>query len=199
MVEEWSGRGDSPSPAGSQTTAALLDPMSRFYALAGRPLPQAEAIVEAALPAAVRPLLVHDEEMTRRLERHCATTVGLRVLARVRTDVEYARHVVLTRAGADAGLVLAAVVLRLERLPPAARAAVLAEREPLGHILHREYAAVRRLGDGYLRVRPDALVRAALPVDGAPWVYGRRGRLQTGDGMLLGAVIELTAGADPRP
>ena len=169
--------GDSPSPQGCQTTGALLHPLAAFYLSAGWALPLVEDVSADAVPVALQSLLVDAPEMTAGLERYHDTSVGLRVLARTRRDHVYARQVVLTRAADGAPLALAAVALRLEALPVAARAAVLAEGTPLGHIVRRICPTVRRGHEGYFRLQPDPHVRQTLRLDTIPWTYGRRGTL----------------------
>ena len=155
----------------------MLGPLAQFYLRAGWDLPTVEEIPGSAVPEAVAPVLVHDREMTLGLERYHKTAVGLRVLTLVRCDDVYARQVLLTRACDDTPLALAAVELRLDTLPPDARAAVLAEEMPLGRILRGTRPTVRRTHHGYFRLQPDVHVRRALQSDVVDWAYGRSGAL----------------------
>ncbi len=171
----------------------MLDPLTQFYLRAGWDLPSVEEIPGVGVPDAVAPVLVHDREMTLGLERYHDTTVGIRVVARVRCDDVYARQVLLTRAADDAPLALAAVELRLDAFAPDVRTAVLAEKTPLGHILRGSCPTIRRTHYGYFRFQPDAHVRRVLQSTVADWAYGRRGALVDASPQPLGTLIEVVA------
>jgi chorismate-pyruvate lyase len=185
-------RGDSRWSAECQSAAALLHPLSAFYAEAGRPLPEVETIAEDALPAHARDLLVHDEGMTRRLERQLGTPIGLRVLARRHDETRYARQVALTGAGSDEPVALAAVLVHLPLLPASVCAGLLEERVPLGYVLDAAAVSLVRVRAALFRLRPDALVAAALPAAGRR-CYGRRGALHDGEARAVAELVEIVA------
>jgi chorismate-pyruvate lyase len=186
-------RGDSRWSAECQSAAArLLHPLSAFYAEAGRPLPEVETITEDALPAHARDLLVHDEGMTRRLERRLGTPIGLRVLARRHDETRYARQVALTGTGSAEPVAFAAVLVHLPLLPAGVRAGLLEERVPLGYVLDAAAVPIVRVRAALFRLRPDALVAAALPV-ARGCCYGRRSALHDGEARAVAELVEIVA------
>jgi chorismate-pyruvate lyase len=186
-------RGDSPWSAECQSTAArLLFPLSEFYAKAGLPLPAVEPIVEEALSGRARDLLMHDEGMTRRLERRLGGPIGLRVLATRHQGPRYARQVALTGAGSDDAVALAAVLVHLPLLPAGVRAGLLEERIPLGYVLDAARVPLIRVLSAVFRLRPDALVAAVLPTGGSGY-YGRRSALRDREARPVAELVEIVA------
>jgi len=106
------------------------------------------------LPARFDRLLNHRGHMTAAVEALHGTPVAVRVLRSVHRAATYAREILLERP--DGAVVQYAVVrLDLACCPAAARATILAERTPLGHVLQRL--------PGSLRIEPVAFFRATLP------------------------------------
>lgn len=111
-------------------------------------------VPRSLLPLPFARMLDHDGHMTAAVEARHGVPVGVRVLQRRQAGANYAREILLVRP--DGAVVQYAVVsLDLACCPPAARAAILAEHTPLGHILQRL--------PGALRIEPVAFVRAPLP------------------------------------
>lgn len=168
--------------------ASLLAPLAGFYA--GRSLPSVEAIDDGDVPGALRDLLRAPEPLTPRLEDRHGEALVLRVLERRRQGDRYARRVVLVR-GDGTPVVLGAIAMDLARLDPRARAAVLAESVPFGHILQSAVA----VPDALLRVACDDAIAAALeiapPADGR--LYGRRRTIRDAAGEVVAAVVEILA------
>jgi chorismate-pyruvate lyase len=170
--------------------ARLLAPLVRFYRAAGRTLPNLETIAPAEVPTTLRDLLRAADPLTPRLEDRHGASLRLRVLERRRQGNVYARRVVLVREGDGVPVVLGAIEIHLDRLAPALRAEVLAERVPFGHIVADATAAP----DALLRVVPDASIAAALAIDedDEP-LYGRCRTLRDGEGAVVAAIVEILA------
>lgn len=174
-----------PPPA----TRHLLGPLEPFYVAAGVAPPAVEMVSAAEVPSGPRRLLEEGGPLTPRLERHHGEALALRVLERRRGGDVYARRIVLVRAD-GVPVVLGAIEVDLTRLPPAARAEVLRERVPFGHVLGDALGTPEVL----LRVRPDSLIAAALGItDAAEPLYGRRRTLRDADGSLVATIVELLA------
>lgn len=172
-----------------ESDASILAPLAGFYAAAGRPLPSALAIAGAAMPRVPADLLSAPEPLTPRLEAHVGEALALRVLERQRNGDRYARCVVLVR-GDDVPAVLGAIVIDLGRLAPAARADVLAERVPFGHLLGNAIAHP----DALLRVACDRFIADALALpDHDLHLYGRRRTLTDASGAVIATIVEILA------
>ena len=174
-------------PAGPGSPLAPLD---RFYVAAGLALPSVEVVAETDVPAAMRHLLTAPGPLTPRLEHHRGGPLALRVLERRRNGDDYARRVVLLDD--DAPVLLGAIAVDLARLPPAVRAAVLAERLPFGHVVTTGMTKPSAL----LRIAPDAALTAALqlPADVAgAWLYGRRRTVIDERAAVVAAIVDVLA------
>src|SRR5690606_17420904 len=116
-------------------------------------------------------------------------SLALRVLERRREGDHYARCVVLVRADGTPA-VLGAIAVDLGRLPPAARAGVLAETVPFGRLLGDVVAHP----DALLRVRADRFIAdaLALPAHGAH-LWGRRRTVTDAAGAVLATSVDILA------
>jgi chorismate-pyruvate lyase len=176
--------------------ASILAPLAGFYAAAGRTAPVAEAVAATDVPPDIRGLLGPPEALTPRLEDRHGEQLALRVLERRRAGDRYARRIVLVR-GDGVPVALGAIVLDLARLDARARAAVLAESVPFGHILRGAVAEP----DALLRVACDAAIAAALEIEPrlGGWLYGRRRTIRDATGATVAAVVDILApDAPPR-
>ena len=170
----------------------ILAPLAEFYAAAGRGLPAAERVGADDVPPDLRALLAAPEPLTPRLEDRHGESLSLRVLERRHRGDRYARCVVLVR-GDGVPLVLGAIAMDLARLAPVARAAVLAESVPFGHILGSALADP----DALLRVRCDTMIADALALTRAGgWLYGRRRTVSDASGATVATIVEILA---PQP
>ncbi len=174
-----------PPPA----TLHLLGPLEPFYAAAGLAPPAVEIVTAAEVPSVPRRLLEVAGPLTPRLEHHHGEPLALRVLERRRGGDLYARRIVLVR-GDGVPVVLGAIEVDLTRLTPLARAEVLRERLPFGHVLGDALGQP----EAFLRVRPDSVMAAALVItaDGEP-LYGRRRTLLDADRAVVATIVELLA------
>jgi chorismate-pyruvate lyase len=176
----------SRMPSGSHS---LLAPLDRFYASAGLVLPVAEAVGDAELPSDARELLTPPGPLTPRLEDHHGEALTLRVLERRRSGDDYARRIVLLRSD-GVPVVLGAIAVDLARLPPALRAAVVAERRPFGHIVAQGMAKPSAL----LRIARDAPIAGALELaEGEAWLYGRRRTVFEHRAGVIASIVEILA------
>ncbi len=143
------------------------------------------------MPARFDRLLNHRGHMTAAVEALHGTPVAVRVLRSVHRAATYAREILLERPD---GVVVQYAVVRLDLgcCPAAARAMILAERTPLGHVLQRL--------PGTLRIEPVAFVCATLPASLAACFGARAGQRAWGrlvridhDGDRLVEGLELLA------
>jgi len=98
------------------------------------PLPRSREVAEGELPGPYRALLAHNRHMTVALEeRH--GPVAISVLSKRLDGSVYRRRTLLVRAGTRVPVLLGAVRLDLDALPPRVRREILRQEVPLGRIL----------------------------------------------------------------
>ena len=143
------------------------------------------------MPEPHRSLLVHEKDMTSTLEQFHHGPVNLRVVGSERTGADYFREVVLTLHGSGKPVEFGAICIHLDRFPPAAREAVLAERLPLGHILRDFAIPYISRPQAFLRIASDPAINALLHLTGAHRLHGRRNSLLTPAGLSLAEIVEI--------
>ncbi len=145
------------------------------------------------LPRPFARMLDHDGHMTATVEARHGVPVGVRVLQRRHDGASYAREILLVRP--DEAVVQYAVVrLDLACCPPAARAEILAEHTPLGHILQRLPGALRIEPVAFVRARLSASLATHFGVPVGHEAYGRLVRIHLGADCLIEG-LELLANA----
>ena len=168
-----------------------------LYRLFGQAAPAATVVPAEATPQPQRRLLSHQRHMTVTLEEHHGGEVDVVVLERVVHGDNYARKILLARRprrrgrtcrSADEGDVpvrprvrivqFGIMLFNLQVASDEARAEILSERTPLGHILIRHRRLRRISTHSLLEIEPDAEMRRhfGLPESGvaeAPRVFGR--------------------------
>ena len=158
----------------SHTTGPDLDELFALFPPADdRP---AYAVIPGdAMPEPYRGLLVHEHHMTVTVEAHHGDLVDVRVLARRHEGNSYARKIVLTLRGSGKVVLFGIVRINLGYCAPAVRAAIVAQRTPLGRVLI-EHNVLRRIEPtAYLRVRPGPRQLAWFGLDRPQPFYGRLG------------------------
>jgi chorismate-pyruvate lyase len=184
---ESSGR-----PGGFPPWAELLE---RFYQPTGLAVPALEELNGAEVPSPYQGLLVHSSDMTPTLAHFYGQTLRIKVLGRELVEDSYKREVVLWLSENGQPVEYGVIRIHLQRLPPNARRLVLGEERPLGDILQREAIPHLSWPQAFFRLKADAHTGAALGVQRAEFLYGRRNVLLDGSRHLLADVIEVLAPA----
>lgn len=179
------------NPPVTPEVAPVLYPLDDFYARAGRPLPQIDAIAGDAMPEPYRSLLVHPNDMTSTLKGHYASGLHVEVLHRHLRDDFYFREVVLVLDPSQARVEFGAIKINLSMLPPPARREILEERNPLGQILHAHQICYESSPKAYLRLVSDAFIEGALSLPGRSVLYGRRNTLADPSGRSIAEIVEI--------
>jgi hypothetical protein len=172
-----------------QDRLKLFSPLTELWAK--HVAPGAESIAPAALPEPQRSLLVHEEDMTRRLERHHGQKMTLRVLSKQVKAGSLIREVELR--GERDGLLaeLGAIRINLECFEDEPKQLILECKRPLGGILADYNIPFLSRPQAYFRLEPTAAVRAAVDTASESWLYGRCNRLSAADGRVIADVIEI--------
>ncbi len=168
-----------------------------LYRLFGQAAPAATVVTAEATPQPQRRLLSHQRHMTVTLEEHHGGEVDVVVLDRVVHGDHYTRKILLARRprrrgrtcrSTDEGDVpvrprarvvqFGIMLFNLQVASNEARAEILSERTPLGHILIQHRRLRRISTHSLLEIEPDAEMRRhfglpELGVAEAPRVFGR--------------------------
>ena len=166
-------------------------PLDEFYAQAGLPLPAIEQIRGEDMPEPYRSLLVHQRDMTPTLEKFHGGKIHVHVLWRDQRNGFYFREVVLETDADDTPVEFGAIKINLNLFEPKARQLILAEREPLGHVLADCAVVHTSRPKAYLKLQADDLIGQALRVHRRTPLFGRRNTLFNPQNQALAEIVEI--------
>lgn len=167
----------------------LLEPLVRFRSEAGA---EFEAVSQEEIPEPARTLLVHQGDMTSRLQRFHQSSIGLRVL-QSRRDAEevYSREVLLLAQASGASVEYGAIEIFLGGLAPQLRTLILAGEVPLGGILNSSGIQYRSEPQEFFKLRQSPSLASLLDAEPGIPLYGRCNVLRTVEGTLLARIVEV--------
>ena len=175
----------------TQASADLLFPLSHFCHLSGHDLPECEVIDGAAMPEPYRTLLVHNGDMTSRLEEFHRAPMTLRVLHRETDGDAYRREVLLCAQDSGLPVEYGAIEINLAAFAEPLRVLILEGRQPLGGLLNRHEIRYRSEPRAFLKLAPDSLMDAHFDLDGAHTLYGRSNVLRGDGDRVLARIVEV--------
>jgi chorismate-pyruvate lyase len=166
------------------TLLALFPPAN--YIQAAEPVPAEQ------VPEPYRRLLVHEHHMTVTVEAHHQGRVNVVVLARRRDGDAYARKILLALEGSGQVVQFGLVRIHLEYCSEPVKAAILAQRSPLGRILI-EHDVLRRIEPtAFLRVTPALEMMQWFDIETPEPTYGRLAFIHC-DGKPAIELLEIVA------
>ncbi len=169
----------------------FLYPLSQFRHREGVELGSFATVTEAAMPEPYRSLLVHDGDMTSRLEAFHGGAIHLEVLHREETGESYRREVVLRVAGSERPVEYGAIEIHLDQFGPTVRAAILAAREPLGGIMNEHQVVYRSEPQAFFRLASDGVMARLFGTADEQEFFGRCNVLRGGGGEILARIVEV--------
>jgi len=135
-------------------------------------------VKEAAMPAAYRTLLAHDEHMTVAVEAYNGGSVEVRVLQTAWDGDFYTRTSLLLRHTDGAPVQLGVMRINMRRLSADVQAEIESQAAPLGRILIRHNVLRKVELERLWRVNPGPALREHLRLDQSDAiVFGRSARI----------------------
>jgi hypothetical protein len=173
------------------TQLELLHPLTLFRKRDGRPLPVFEEIDGASMPEPYRSLLVHNGDMTSRLEQFHRSPMKLRILHIERAGNEYRREVLLCVQDSGLPVEYGAIEIHLEAFPEELREQIVEGRLPLGGLLNRAGFVYSSSPRAFLRLLPDLSLTRLFSLESASALYGRCNVLLDQSGAELAHIVEV--------
>ena len=171
--------------------AHLLYPLTRFFAQDDRELPKFDVVEGGEIPEPCRSLLVHDGDMTSRLEEFHSGVLVLEVLHCEHDGDAYRREVLLRVADSGLPVEYGAIEINLAAFNPELREQVLAARRPLGGLLNEHAFRYRSEPRAFIRFAPSAAMKELFGDTAARELYGRCNLLLAEDGVTLAQIVEV--------
>lgn len=177
-------------------TSDLLYPLTRFCQDGGHPLPPHEVVDGAALPEPYRTLLVHNGDMTSRLEKHFGGEIYIEVLHHEHTPEAYRREVVLRVEKNGLPVEYGAIEMDLEAFDSQVRRLILEEHLPLGGLLNRFRVPYRSEPKGFIKIGPDNVMQRTFGMPRADQFFGRCNVLLGEGDRTLARIVEVLRPAE---
>ncbi len=169
----------------------FLYPLTRFHENGDWPLPSVELVDATALPEPYRTLLVHEGDMTSRLESFHGGSIALQVLHQDEADGAYHREVLLRVGTSGLAVEYGAIQIDLESFDAQLRAHILEGRVPLGGLLNRFDINYRSQPKAFIRIAADERMCALFGTDCAEPLYGRSNVLLGAEDRVLARIVEV--------
>jgi chorismate-pyruvate lyase len=178
-------------PFGPRAVFPDVYPLNEFYAARGTPLPTIGHIAANEVPEPYRSLLVHNSDMTSKLEAFHNSKIRIQPLARHTSDNEYFREVVLVAENSNKPVEFGAIKIILDLFPNEAQEEILKEQRPLGRILNQYKIAFASRPRAFLSVPADDFISTTLKLDRATVLFGRRNTLVDAWERPLAEIVEI--------
>jgi chorismate-pyruvate lyase len=179
------------APFGPRAVFSDVYPLNEFYAARNTPMPVIAEIPATEVPEPYRSLLVHNTDMTSKLEAFHKKKIHIQPLARHNTDNEYFREVTLVLDQTLKPVEFGAIKIILDLFPNDAQREILKEQRPLGKILTEYNIVFGSKPRAFLQIASDSFIQSALVLDSEKILYGRRNTLVDAWDRPLAEIVEI--------
>ena len=175
----------------TQGQALSIYPLDEYYQRHGLVLPRIEVVAPEEVPPPYHHLLVHEGDMTLRLQQFHGQPIGLRVIEHEATAQCLKRTVVLVRQGDNRPVEFGSIRIPFAPFPPEAQREIAACQRPLGTILRGLHLGHYSRPIAFIRFWADEHVGQALNVAPDTPLYGRCNELFDRFHQRLAQVVEI--------
>ncbi len=172
-------------------TTDLLYPLSRFCEDGGHALPACEVIDGREVPQPYRDLLVHQGDMTSRLEAFHGGQIVIEVLHHEHTPEIYRREVVLRVEATGVAVEYGAIEIDLSAFEGELKKLILDEHLPLGGLLNRFGIRYRSEPKAFIRLGDDVVMQRVFEMAQAHEFFGRCNVLLGENDRTLARIVEV--------
>jgi chorismate-pyruvate lyase len=178
-------------PDSIKTTDAFFAPLTRFYEQEKIAPLHFQSIAAEKLPEPQKHLLVHNRDMTTRLECHHSSPIGLKALYIAHEPTSYFREVLLIAEDSGKPVEYGAIEINLEVFPDELGTKILEGKKPLGGLLVKNDFAFISSPQTYFEVHSDQHIQNLLELKEPIKLYGRSNILTTPDGRAIASIVEI--------
>ena len=153
-------------------------------------MPEWRTVDPEEIPSPYRSMLVHDDDMTRTLERHYGGPVMLRALSTFASGAWYFRRVLLVQEYSGRPVEMGAIRMKLDAFGTTLKTQILKNEVPLGRLLvDSRFAYASRVKD-YLALAPNPEMMGVFWMREPRTLYGRRTEILHGRSKI-GDIVEV--------
>lgn len=172
-------------------TSQLLYPLSLFCDKNDRAVQTIRRIADADLSEPYRSLLVHDSDMTSKLEEFHQGSIELQVLHCSTEGNSHLREVVLRLRGSKQPVEYGAIDINLAAFQNPVLELILQGQRPLGGILSEFEIQYESRPRAFIELTSDTFINSAIRLTQPTVLYGRRNVLMKNSGEPLAHIIEI--------
>ena len=169
----------------------LLFPLSFMRSVRGSPKLSYEKIEPDTITEPYRSLLVHEGDMTSRLEAYHESSLRVRRLRSSNDGKSYFREVVLETESTAKATEYGAIEISLGSLPEEIHPLVVEAKLPLGSILNNSRIPYSCFPRAYLKIVPDGPIVDALGTVEADVLYGRSNEIRSFNDQVIARIVEI--------
>ena len=175
----------------SNFSPELLYPLSFIRRARGIPKLVFQEIDSQEIPEPYYSLLVHEGDMTSRLEAFHEDQIRVRKLSSSNDGKAYFREVVLEASRTQKVTEYGAIEITLQNLEEDLRIAVIEAKQPLGAILNEARVPYSSAPRAFLKIVPDNAIIDAFGSVEADHLYGRSNEITSYNGDILARIVEI--------
>ena len=169
----------------------LLYPLSFIRRARGIPKLSFEEVDPQEIPDPYYSLLVHEGDMTSRLEAFHEDEIKVRKLSSSSDGKAYFREVILHAENAQKATEYGAIEITLQNLEEELRTAVIEAQRPLGAILNEARIPYSSAPRAFLKIVPDNAIVDAFGSVEADYLYGRSNEITSYSGDIIARIVEI--------
>ncbi len=171
--------------------ASSLYPLSLIRQVRGIPKLSYQEVNPVDIPEPFYSLLVHQGDMTSRLEAHYEDDIKIRKLSSSNDGKAYFREVILETLRSHKIIEYGAIEIMLKNLDEELRALVIQAKKPLGAILNEARIPYSSAPRAFLKVVPDNEMLEVFESVEADYLYGRSNEISSYDGNTIARIVEI--------
>ena len=173
------------------TIPDLLYPLSIMRMARKLPKLNFVSLEPSEVPLPYQSLLVHDGDMTSRLEAYHESPIFVSPLRSSNDGKSYFREVLLKTKEADRPVEYGAIEIILKSLPEEMREQVLEAKLPLGGLLNQYRIPYSSAPRAFLRIYPDGPIVEAFGSVESDVLFGRSNEITGFNGDTIARIVEI--------
>ena len=169
----------------------LLYPLSFMRMTRKLPKLNFSELEASQIPEPYASLLVHDGDMTSRLEAYHESALSVSPLRSSNDGKSYFREVLLTSTENDQAVEYGAIEITLKHLPEEVRPLVIQAKQPLGGLLNEYRIPYSSSPRAFLKIIPDGPIVEAFGSVESDELYGRSNQITGFNGDIIARIVEI--------
>lgn len=171
--------------------AGRLAPLQLFYDRKGLPLPHFKEIHGYEIPFPERQLLVHESDMTSRLEGFYGEKIRIERLQKKLQGDELEREVILRLKKYERPVEYGAIQIDLSKFNVSVRNTILESDTPFGGVLNSYHIPYKSVPQSFFSIQADRFLMDIFYLKEPHVLFGRCNRLTQTSGDILAEVVEM--------